>query len=256
MSVSTSALLAFVLVLVRVSTLFLVAPVLSAMAVPVRVRAQLAFYVSCAGYVGAGFPVWTGDPSGQEGIAPLLRAALSEAAIGFCAGIAARFFIDAASAAGHVAGISMGIGYAALIDPLQGSPATALSELFSMVALGAAVALGVHREAVAWICHSFIQAPPGTTIEMNALVARCMEESIRSCVLVVRLAFPVLAACTVGHLLLALLSRMTPQLNLQSIGFSIAVLAGGYALYLTAPAVGELAARAALDSFAALSQAR
>ena len=59
-----------------------------------------------------------------------------------------------------------------------------------------------------------------------------------------------LAAVLVGHLLMAGLSRTAPQLNLGTLGFSIAVLAGGGAFYLVAPVAAELAARAAVAAIA------
>jgi len=62
----------------------------------------------------------------------------------------------------------------------------------------------------------------------------------------VRIAFPVLVATFAGHAALALAGRFSPQLNLQSIGFSIALLAGGAALYFFMPAAVELVARQAV----------
>jgi flagellar biosynthetic protein FliR len=65
----------------------------------------------------------------------------------------------------------------------------------------------------------------------------------------VRLAFPVLAAVLLGHACMGVMSRMAPQLNLSNVGFSIAILAGGLGVYLAAPGVAELAARAAVAAF-------
>jgi flagellar biosynthetic protein FliR len=63
--------------------------------------------------------------------------------------------------------------------------------------------------------------------------------------LAIHLAFPVLAAVTMGHLSLGLLNRTTPQLGLANIGFSVALLAGVGALYLAAPPAAMMAAEAA-----------
>jgi len=43
--------------------------------------------------------------------------------------------------------------------------------------------------------------------------------------------------------------RTAPQLNINSVGFSITILAGGGALYLLAPRIAELAARTAASAF-------
>jgi flagellar biosynthetic protein FliR len=52
-----------------------------------------------------------------------------------------------------------------------------------------------------------------------------------------------------GHAVMGVLSRMAPQLGLSNVGFSIAILAGGLAVYMSAPAVAELVARAAVSAF-------
>jgi flagellar biosynthetic protein FliR len=66
-----------------------------------------------------------------------------------------------------------------------------------------------------------------------------------------RLAFPMLAAVLLGHVVMGALGRAAPQLSLGTIGFSVAIIAGGGAFYLVAPAAAELAARAAVAALAA-----
>jgi flagellar biosynthesis protein FliR len=50
---------------------------------------------------------------------------------------------------------------------------------------------------------------------------------------------------TFGQVALGVVGRTAPQLNISSVGFSITILAGGAALYMTAPTIAEIAARAA-----------
>jgi len=85
--------------------------------------------------------------------------------------------------------------------------------------------------------------------DLGGLAQNAIGQAAFSVALAVRLAFPILGAVLLGHLLMGLLTRMAPQLNLSNVGFSIAILAGGLALYLTAPAIAELAARAAVQAF-------
>jgi flagellar biosynthesis protein FliR len=59
----------------------------------------------------------------------------------------------------------------------------------------------------------------------------------------------VLAAATLGHLVLGAAGRMAPQLNLSSVGFSVSLLAGGLALFALAPTLVQLVAQHAMASF-------
>lgn len=67
--------------------------------------------------------------------------------------------------------------------------------------------------------------------------------------LAVRMAFPVMAVVLMGHAVMGVLNRMAPQLGLANVGFSVALLAGGFGVYMSAPAVAELVARAAVAAF-------
>jgi flagellar biosynthetic protein FliR len=235
----------FALVLFRTAGLVSVAPVMSARSVPNRVRLVISAALAMVAYCGAGTPQVALPPS----MLSLAGAAAAETAVGLAGGFAARLLLDAASAAGHLAGLSMGMGFSAMLDPVNGTQSTTLAQLLSLLALGAAVALGIHREASIWLARSLIAVPPGGVVDFQSLLGNTVVQATYSCVLAVRVAFPILAAVTFGHLSLGLLGRFVTQLNLSSVGFSVAILAGGGALYLLAPQAAELAARSALTAF-------
>jgi flagellar biosynthetic protein FliR len=236
---------AFGLVLLRTAGLCMTAPILAARVVPARIRLALALALAFAVWTGAGAPA-VAPPATLAGLA---GASAMETATGLLAGLAARFALEAALAAGQLAGLSAGLGFSALVDPATGAESTAVSQTLFVTAQGVAVALGAHTEAVAWLARSAIRWPPGTAADLPELAARLVGQSAVSVALAVRLAFPVMAAVMLGHVTMGLLSRMAPQLNLGNVGFSIAILAGGFALYLAAPAAAELAARAAVAAF-------
>lgn len=235
----------FLLVVMRCAALCSVAPLFGTRSVPAMTRMALALALAVSVFMGAGAPVFVD----WAGLGALAAAATVETLIGLSAGLAARFAIEAASAAGHAAGLAMGLGFGSMLDPFNGAESTAISQILSLMALGVAVGAGIHRDAVAWLCRSVASSPPGAAIDIPALAAGVVGEAIRACALSVRLAFPVLAAVTFGHFALGLLSRAAPQLNLGNIGFSVAILAGGGALYVVAPGLAEMAANAARAAF-------
>ena len=81
------------------------------------------------------------------------------------------------------------------------------------------------------------------------MATRTIGLSAVSMALAVRLAFPVVGAVLMGHALMATMGRMAPQLSLGNVGFSVAIVLGGVALYLAVPSAAELAARAAVAVF-------
>jgi flagellar biosynthetic protein FliR len=246
MEVSLAAAWGFVLVLFRTAALLASAPVTGSTPVPARIRLGLSVAVAFAAFAGAGSPA----VPPPETLGGLLFPAAAETAIGLAAGLSARLVLEAAGAAGSMAGLSMGLGYGQLVDPTSGAASSATGEVFALLALAVAVGLGLHREAIAWLCRSVIALPPGGAVDPVALARTVVAQAILSVGLAVRIAFPILAAITFGHVGLAVIGRTAPQVNLQSLGFSVAILCGGGALYLVAPGAAAMAARAALAAFA------
>ena len=234
----TPTLFGFLLVLFRCTALCSVAPLFALRTVPMRARMAIALVLAFTAFAGAGFPAFA-PPGGGTGA--LVGAAIVETLIGLTAGLSAMFAIDAAGAAGQMASASMGLSYGSVIDPVHGADSTAISEVITMFSVAALVMSGMHREAIAWLCRSVIQMPPGATvgIDVASLASAVVIQAIASAALAVRMAFP----------MLGVVGRTAPQLNVNSIGFSITILAGGGALYLLAPPIAELAARTAGAAF-------
>jgi flagellar biosynthetic protein FliR len=235
----------FGLLLFRTTGLCLTAPMLGARIVPQRIRLAISVALTAAIYTGIGMP---GVPL-PSSILGLGAAAAVETATGLISGLAARWLLDAALAAGHLAGLSAGLGFSALVDPTTGAESNGLSQLLFAGAQGAALSLGIHREAVGWLARSAQLWPPGSHVDLASLASRLVGQTVVAISLSVRLAFPVLAAVLLGHACMGVMSRMAPQLNLGNVGFSVAILAGGLAVYLAAPAAAEMAARAAVAAF-------
>jgi flagellar biosynthetic protein FliR len=174
----------------------------------------------------------------------------SETALGLLAGLGARAVLQAALAAGQIVAQAVGMGFGAMVDPTSGAESNGVSELLHITAQAAAVALGLHREAIAWLARSTAAFPPGGDLGLAELATRVVWQTTGAAAIAVRLAFPILAAVSFGHFVMAVTGRMAPQLNLNNLGFSISVLAGGAAFYLLAPAIADAVARMATASFA------
>ena len=236
---------AFGLVLLRTFGLLLGAPILGTRTVPVRVKAGLAFAIAAAVWAGAGAP----EALPPATLWPLASAVAAETALGLLAGLGARGVLQAAIAAGQLASLAAGIGFGAMVDPSSGAESNAVSELLHLTAQAGAVALGLHREAIAWLARSVAAFPPGSPLALGELANRVVWETTGAAAIAVRLSFPVLAAVALGHFAMAVTGRMAPQLNLNNLGFSISLLTGGAAFYLLAPSIADAIARMATAAF-------
>lgn len=235
----------FALVLFRTSGLVMAAPIFSAFTVPMRLRLAIAFAASAAITSGAGMP----SVAPAQSLFGLAFASAVEAAIGLSAGLCARLVMEAASGAGSAAGLAAGLGYGSLVDPFNGASSSVVAQIFSTLALGFAVAADLHGEAIAWLCRSVIEHPPGSAVGLAEAAQTAAVTAVWATALSVRLSFPFMAAGLLGNAALGVLNRSVPQLSLQNIGFSISLLSGGAALFLAAPAAAQMAARSAVAIF-------
>ncbi|MFO0596316.1 MAG: flagellar biosynthetic protein FliR [Myxococcaceae bacterium] len=238
-------LVAFLLVLSRISGVVATAPVLSSRSIPMRIKAVLVLALTVVGWSASGAPRVAVPPH----FASLAALVISELVIGAAAGLSARLALDAAQFGGQAAGTGLGLGFGHMINPNSGADSTTLGELVGALALGAAVAMGVHTEAIAWVVHSLKEVPPGATVEVQSLATSVIRQAIFAVTLAVRVAYPLFAASLFGSAILGLLGKAAPQLSLSNLGFATSILCGGGALYLTAPQAAQVCARAALQLF-------
>jgi flagellar biosynthesis protein FliR len=236
----------FLLIVLRCASLFVVVPLYGMPAIPMRIRMAAALSVSTVVFMGAGAPGFAAWDQADR----VLLAAVTETFLGLAVGMVARLVLDAAAAAGSAIGVCMSLSMSATYDPVHGSESPAVAQMLSLTALAFAVAAGIHREAIAWLCRSVIDVPPGAPYAMGPLAARVVGQGAEAMALAIRLAFPVLSAVTIGHLTLGLLNRTIPQLGISNVGFAVAILAGMGSLYLAAPAAARLVAEAARSAFA------
>jgi flagellar biosynthetic protein FliR len=237
---------AFALVLLRTLGLLLGAPIVGARNVPARLKLGLGAGVAFAAYAGAGAPAAAAPAT----LFALAGAAVSETGLGLLAGLGARLVLHAAVATGQLVAVATGIGFGSLVDPTSGAESNALGELLHVLAQAGAVALGLHREAIAWLARSLHQFPPGAPPSLRDAALRVVTDATGVAALSVRLGFPILAAVLAGHLAMAVTGRMAPQLSLSHVGFSLALLAAGAAFWLAAPAAAAAVAQLATAAMA------
>ena len=107
-----SQLLAFILVLVRVSGIILTAPVFGSSSTPPQIKVVLIFMLALILYPF--IPNFTVSPDRPDHYILLIA---SELLIGAVLGIIGRFLFGAVEFAGTVIGFQMGLGMANVLDP-------------------------------------------------------------------------------------------------------------------------------------------
>lgn len=210
----TASAATFVLVLTRISGVFLVSPFFAAPAIPRRVRVLLASTIALA--ITTLHGPRTLPPIGN--LAQLVVLMAREAALGLILAVAVLISFQAIQLAGqlitHLGGLSVGD----LFDPNTNSSVPIMSQLLYWVALAIFLVVGGHRQVMRALLDLFAVYPPGY-VELPddalsgvvALVGSSFEAAWR-------VASPIAVALLLAMVVLGLLGRTLPQLNILAVG--------------------------------------
>ena len=225
---------ALVFVMIRVGAAFIAAPVFGNVSVPLQVRVALA---GAIGVLVLGTQSITPPP--QVFALTTFLAVAAEALVGLALGFILQIAFAAPLIAGELIGGSMGIGFANMIDPNSGRSSPAIGQFLSILLTLLFLSIDGHLVLVDTIARSYTALPPGA--------AWLAPGQMRDIALFGGYAFTagLLLALPVGFLLLCLnlvvgmISRSAPALNLFSIGLPASLAVGVIAMAAAFPAMGD-----------------
>lgn len=218
---------AFVWPFIRILAMLSTAPVFNHRAVPRRVRVGLAMGIAIIVSPLLPPPVMLNDP---RAMAVLFQ----QIAIGIAMGFSMRMIFSAFEVAGDLLGLQMGLAFAQFIDPQRSSPSPLIGSFLGLLASLAFFTLNGHLLVIAAIIKSFEIAPVADVFS-HIRPERIAALGSLMFMLGLQIALPVITALMSANIMLGVLARAAPQLNIMSIGFAVTLLAGFYVLYLSLP---------------------
>lgn len=227
------ALQAYAWPFLRVTGLLLVAPVFGANVVPRRAKMALAVALTL---VLAPLVPESPTPIAPFGALALLTA-VQQILIGVAIGFAVQVVFDALLMAGQAIAMTMGLGFATLVDPSRGVTTPVVGQFFLIVGLLLFLSLNGHLLVLQVLADSFRWMPPGpqgldasSFATLFAWGGKIFEAGIV-------IALPAVVGLLVVNLALGVVSRAAPSLNLFAVGFPVSMLLGFLMLVLSLPAL-------------------
>ena len=205
------------LVLTRISGIVIMAPVLHTTDTPVQYRALLAFAISLAIMPSQWF-VEVVEPDTLSAFAIMIAA---ELLIGLAMGFGLYILFAGVALAGELIGSVGGLLAAQIFDPVSGDQVPLMSRAYQFLAITVFALIGGLNVLVTSLLDTFVSIPVGTTGFNPQIAYSLMAILNTSFVLALRIAAPVLIAVLISMLVIGLLSKTLPQLNLMSVGFGI-----------------------------------
>jgi flagellar biosynthetic protein FliR len=155
--------------------------------------------------------------------------------IGFAMGFTLQLVFGALMIAGESIAMSMGLGFASMIDPTNGVSVPVISQFFIIMGTLLFLALGGHLMLIQLVVNSFQSlpiAPTGVGRESFWAIASWGSQMFIGAVWI---AIPALISMLVITISLGVMTRAAPQLNIFSVGFPITMFLGFIILMLIIP---------------------
>jgi flagellar biosynthetic protein FliR len=218
----------------RILALFSFAPLFSHKAVAKRVRVLLALAVTVA--MAAALPDMPQiDPLSLRG----LLTALEQLAFGVLLGLSLQLVFTIFTLVGEVVSAQLGLSMAMFNDPINGvSSSSILFQLYFILLVFLFFAIDGHLLTVSILYQSFVYWPVGSGLHYQGFetVIHALAWVLAAAVLI---ALPVAFCMTLVQFCFGLLNRISPAMNLFSLGFPMAILAGLLCVYMTLPYLPE-----------------
>jgi flagellar biosynthetic protein FliR len=201
----------------RIGGLLMVAPLFGARLVPARIRIVLVLAVTVviAPFVTAP----TMQTLSVQGVLIVMQEVMLGAAMGFTL----QMIFDALVIAGQTIAMTMGLGFAMMVDPQRGVSIPVISQFFVILGMLIFVSLDGHLALLQLLSGSYAVLPIGTLIGPESIWTLLLWAATMFAG-AIKIALPAVAALLLVNLAFSVMSRAAPTLNLFSIGFPAAML--------------------------------
>lgn len=232
---------AFALTLARVATFIYVLPLLGGANIPRTVKIGLSMALTVLFFNEASAPL-LGGAAVSLGLTTWVGLALAlgrEMILGGIMGFALSLFLLPAHVAAEFIAQEAGLSFANVLTASDGNSASSLTVIFEMLASVAFLTLDLHHGFLLLLQQTFHHLPIGQGFrlpnwDLTAAVGAGEEGGVL-------LAAPVVLCLFLTTVVLALMTRAAPQLNLYSVGFPLRVFVGlGAALLLLPQIIGGM----------------
>ena len=211
--------------LVRVACFISIAPVFGHNSLNTRMKISIAFFVSLILYqvVDVSLPVYS-DVLGYSTLV------LEEALVGLLLGFVAGLSMKALAIAGEFIDREIGFSMATTFDPNQGM-VTITGELYDKIVCLVIMISNLHYYILSAAAQSFELVPVGRIVLNTDLIYTSLFKFIVQVFMIgFRIAMPVFLGATMLNVILGVLAKSSPQMNMFAIGMQLKVFVGLFLL--------------------------
>ena len=226
--------LTWFMVFIRAGAMLSIFPIFSAAAMPMRIRIALAGFLAMLSMPGVSLP----EGFLQSDAISFVGLIAKEVAFGLLLGFVCRLILFTVGLAGHYIGGQLGLQLSSLIAPGESTPSQTPAVMLQMITVMLMFSLDIHFELLMGFQQSYNVLTIGGGHLSDALFTEITGLCAKTFVVALRIAAPLIAVGIVVNLLMMVLGRTIPEVNVFILSFSIRILVGiflfGFTLSLAA----------------------
>jgi flagellar biosynthetic protein FliR len=227
MTVQADHLEAFLLILVRITAFIYVAPFFNLKNVPRKVKAGFSFFFALVLYEVVPIPDLAYQ--GVIGFAGLL---ISEALVGIILGFFTNICYYILAFAGQMMDMEIGFAMVNEFDPVSNIQTTITSNYYSYIVMLIMMVTNLHHYLIIAFADAFKIVPIGGAHFSPNLYLLMVEFIKEYFIIGFRIILPVFAATLILNVILAILAKVAPQMNMFVIGIQLKIFVGLAVLFM------------------------
>lgn len=220
----------FLLVLVRIASFIYAAPFFSTKGVPNNVKIVLSVFVA---YIIYEFGVEHVYPEYGTvlGYAVIV---LKEVSVGLLIGMGAQLCTSIVLFAGRIIDMEVGLSMANVFDPTTNEQSSITGVILQYGTMLILYTTGLHRYLLKALMETYTLIPiAGAAFDLDKLLSSLIAFLSSYIIIGFRICLPIFASITLMNIVLGLLAKLAPQMNMFSVGIQLKLLAGLSVLMMT-----------------------
>lgn len=237
MNITVENIESFMLIVVRLSAFIYSAPIFSVRGIPAKVKVMLSVFLAFIVYntITVNLPPYAG-------VISFAILVLQESIVGLSLGFIANACLYIVNFSGRVMDMEMGLSMANMMDPSTRLQSSITGAYYTQMVSILLLVSNMHYYIIRAIIDSFSFVPLGKSVLRMNLYEVMQNFMVDFFVIGFRIVLPIFAAMLIINVVLGVLARVAPQMNMFVVGIQLKVFCGLFILLFitsTLPTVAD-----------------
>ena len=219
----------YLLIVVRIMSFIFVCPFFGGRQTPNMVKVGYGLLLSILLYGAVPF-----YPPNYNTVAGYTVIVLKEAMVGLLIGLAVNLCQQITAFAGSVVDMQIGLSMVSMMDPATEQQVTITGSLYSQYLTIALIVTGMYQYILKALVDSFTLIPINGAVINSDRMLNVMVSFMRNYIVIgFRICLPIFIITFITNVILGVLAKVSPQMNMFSVGIQIKIVVGLVIMFIT-----------------------